>query len=143
MQAIRIARQNKSTLHVLHVYTQSQKPDADAISSAQEESPKSQIQIESLLDKRLREFLPPFGSEMSGLKVEIHPAGTQDEKDGIVEYAKSSNADLIVLYTSGQPEFKAKPKETTVERIVRETSYSVLAIKPEGFKYDIGGTTRK
>jgi nucleotide-binding universal stress UspA family protein len=141
-QAIRIARQEKSALHVLHVYKQAQKSDGgDA--SLQEGPPKSQQEIESLLNTRLSEFLPPFASEMSGLQVEIRPTETHDDKDGIIEFVKSANADLVVLWTSGQPEFKAKPKETTAERIVRETFYSVLTIKPENFKYDIGGTTRK
>ncbi|UCD30377.1 MAG: universal stress protein, partial [Planctomycetota bacterium] len=84
-----------------------------------------------------------FGSEMNGLKVEIHCAATGDEKTGIIEFVRSSAADLVILATSGRTELKGIPKATTTERIIRETSCTVLSIKPADFNYDVGGVTRK
>ena len=141
-QAIRIARQDRSSLDVLHVYGLPRET-ADEGAPTPEASPESQQQFENRLDGRLREFLPPFGPEMSGLTVEIHPAGTRDEKAGIVEFVRSSAPDLVVLGTCGRTELKGTPTATTAERIVREAPCSVLAIKPEDFRYDVGGAPRK
>ncbi len=141
-QAIRIARQDKSSLRVLHLYRLPGEAVHDGAPTPGA-SPESQQQFENRLDGHLRELLPPFGSEMSGLKVEIHPADTPDEKDGVIEFVRSSAADLVVLGTRGRPELKGTPSPTTAERIVRETPCSVLAIKPEDFKYDVGGASRR
>lgn len=141
-QAIRIARQDNSSLHVLHVYGLPPEIRHDGAPTP-EASPERRQQFENCLEGRLRKFLPPFGSEMSGLKVEIHPAGTRDEKAGIVEYVRSSAADLVVLATRGRTELEGTPKATTAEQLVREASCSVLAIKPADFKYDAQGAARR
>jgi len=74
-QAIRIARQDGSSLDVLHVYGLPGEAGEER-PPGPEAPPESQRQLENRLDGRLREFLPPFGSNMSGLKVAIHPVGT-------------------------------------------------------------------
>ena len=76
---------------------------------------------------------------MSGLKVETHFAKAGGEKAGVVEFIQSSGADLAVLATRGRTGLEAKPVATTAERVLREASCSVLALKKEEFKHDVVG----
>ena len=46
-------------------------------------------------------------------------------------------ADLVVVGTRGRTGMKAVLLGTVAERIVRESPCSVLAVKPDGFKYEI------
>ena len=59
------------------------------------------------------------------------------ESDGIVQFIGDSDADLVVVGTRGRTGMKAILLGTVAERIVRESPCSVLAVKPEDFKYDI------
>lgn len=138
-QAIRIARQDQSDLHVLHVYG----PHRETVDEGGATPAESPERLERVLGGRLRKFLPPFGSDMSGLKVEIHPVRTEDEKASVVELIRSLEANLVVLRTRGRPEPKGTPRATTAERIVREAPCSVLAVKPEDFVYEVGGASRR
>jgi len=56
---------------------------------------------------------------------------------------RSSAADLVVVGTRGRTQLKGKLEATTAERVVGEAPCSVLAIKPEDFKYEVGGASRK
>lgn len=57
---------------------------------------------------------------------------TGSATDGIVEYLREVNADLVVLGTRGRSGLKAFLLGTTAERLVHEAPCSVLTVKPAG-----------
>ena len=53
------------------------------------------------------------------------------------QYVEESSADLVVVGTRGRTGMRAILLGTVAERIVRESPCSVLAVKPDDFKYEI------
>jgi nucleotide-binding universal stress UspA family protein len=49
---------------------------------------------------------------------------------GIVEYATSTNADLVVIGTHGKSNLRYLLLGSTAERVLRHTGCSVLAVRP-------------
>ena len=60
-----------------------------------------------------------------------------DPTIGWVDFQKTSGADLLVLGTRGRTKLKRLLLGTIAESIVRESTCSLLAIKPAGFDYPL------
>ena len=56
---------------------------------------------------------------------------------GIIEFVRENDGDLVVLGTRGRTGVRALLMGTTAERIIRRCPCCVLAIKPQGFSYEI------
>lgn len=136
-QAIRVAKQDGARLDIVHVYA----PPWQALHYMRpttEASPKFQQQYKLNLQGCLDQFIKPFADDLAGLTVERHLIGsTQRPADAIVDFLKTREADLAVLGTRGRSGLLAWFMGSIAERIVRESPCSVLAIKPEGFQFDI------
>jgi universal stress protein E len=92
--------------------------------------------------KRQKERLEREASEMFGekypeLKVIGHVYTETKPSRGIVRFLGKENADLVVLGTRGRTGVRSLLMGTTAEKIVNHSPCSVLAIKPEGFHYEI------
>lgn len=132
-QAIRVAQQDGASLHVLHVFS----PPWKGASYVPKPSTDDQLQHADSLSERLQEAVQPFESEMRELQVDMNVIESARESDGIVRFVGESAADLVVVGTRGRTGMRAVLLGTVAEHIVRESPCSVLAVKPDGFKYDI------
>jgi len=130
-QAIRLARQEKSQLHLLHVYygpwhnLHYRAPTPQA-------SPDFQTQYMATLEMRLGDRLKD-AEDTQGLDVECELIENRSYGRGIVEYAKQKSADLIVLGTHGSTKLRYILLGCTAERVLKELPCSILAIKPPGY----------
>ncbi len=131
-QAIRVAQQDEATLHLLHVVS----APWEGASYVPQPSAEDQRSHSDALTDRIKLALEPFENEMHALKVETNIVENARESDGIIKFAGDTSADLVVVGTRGRTGMRAILLGTVAERIVRESPCSVLAVKPDGFKYD-------
>ncbi len=137
-QALRVAAQDDSQVHFLHVFTGSWGryalvPDAWEVDEAQAAEYRRGLEL------RLREFVGDVG------KRPVHFAVTEaaNHGHGIAEYARQVHADLVVLGTKGRSNLGYVLLGSTVERLLREIPCSALVVRPPaGQKTDsaTGGT---
>ena len=132
-QAIRVAQQDGASLHLLHVFS----PPWKRANYVPQPSPEDEQHHSDSLRERMQVALQPFESEIRELQVETKVAENARESDGIVKFIGDSAADLVVVGTRGRTGIRAVLLGTVAERIVRESPCSVLAVKPDDFKYDI------
>lgn len=135
-QAARVATQDGAALHVLHVFDapwhqlhyRAPTPEAD---------PHFQKQYRDGLERRLHAFADELGREIEYLKPTFALFDWQGHRSGIVEYANSVGAELIVLGTRGRTSFRDVFLGSTAEKALRDSKCSVLAVKPEGFSHPL------
>ncbi len=132
-QAIRVAQQDGALLHLLHVFSAASK----GTNYVPRPSTEDQQQLSESPSERMQRALQPFESEMRALQVKTHVVENAHESDGIVHFIEDSEADLVVVGTRGRTGMRAILFSTVAERIVRKSPCSVLAVKPDDFKYDI------
>ncbi len=132
-QAIRVAQQDGASLRLLHVFS----PPRKGANHVPRPSPEDQQHHSDSLSERMQVALQPFESEIRALQVETNVVDSVRESDGIVQFMADSAADLVVVGTRGRTGMRAILLGTVAERIVRESPCSVLAVKPDDFKYDI------
>ncbi len=132
-QAIRVAQQDGASLRLLHVFS----PPWKGASYVPQPSTADQQHHASSLSERMQNALEPFEAELQALQVETHVIENVRESDGIVQFIGDSATDLVVLGTRGRTGMRAILLGTVAERLVRESPCSVLAVKPDDFKYEI------
>jgi len=131
-QAIRVAQQDEASLHLLHVFS----PPWKEATYVPQPSPEDQHYHSDSLSDRMQLALEPFKGEIHALTVETNVVENARESNGIIQFVGDSSADLVVVGTRGRTGMRAILLGTVAERIVRESPCSVLAVKPDGFKYD-------
>lgn len=127
--AARLAVQDGSALHILHVFEAPWK-QLHYRAPTPEANPSFQQQYREGLERRLRAFGEELGKEMEYLKPTVAVFDASGHRSGIVEYAAGVKADLVVLGTRGRTNLRDALLGTTAERALRESTCSVLAIKP-------------
>lgn len=127
-EAIAFARRDGSELHVLHVYD-GPWHRLHYRAPTREASPAFQRQYMQRLQRLLDAFVEPFASELEGItclaRLHEHPS----HGCGIIEYAETRGADLIVVGTLGATNVRSMLLGSTAERVLRETMCSVLTIR--------------
>lgn len=129
-QAALVAMQDDAALHVLHVFDapwhhlhyRAPTPEAE---------PSFQRQYLDGLERRLATFASELGREISFLKPHFELFDCRGHRWGITEYAAKVGADLLVLGTRGRSNIRDVLMGTTAEKVLRGSTCSVLAVKPE------------
>lgn len=127
-RAARVASTYQSQLDLLHVYwgpwreLHFHAPTSDA-------SPEFRAQYTRQLQTHLERELEPHVAALAGLQVKAELLEAQSYGNAIVEYAKRSDADLMVLGTSHSA-LRYMFLGSTADRVLREVSCSVLAVRP-------------
>jgi nucleotide-binding universal stress UspA family protein len=129
-RAALVAARDDAELHVLHVFDapwrrlhyRAPSPLAP---------PHLQKQYRDALDRRLAEFVQPVSAANAQLRLRPVCHDTNSHRSGIVEYALSVAADLIVLGTRGQSNLRDIMLGSTAEKALSDSPCSVLAVKPE------------
>lgn len=125
VQALRVGMQDRSQVHFLHVFDGPWKR-LHYRAETPEASPNFQHRYRTLLEQRLKEFVgDPAGVDPC---FTVFDAGSY--VSGIAEYARQVKADRVVLGTKGRTNLKYMLLGSTVERLLREISCSVLTVKP-------------
>lgn len=124
--AIRIVAQDNATLHVLHVYQPSWKRLMARSAPAGFEA-----QFKETLMNQLTAFCAPKSPEVAWVKPKYSVVEASSHGAGITEFVKSSGADLVVLGTRGKTNLRDVVMGSTAERVVRDSTCSILAIKPQ------------
>ena len=124
--AVRIARAEASDLEVLHVFEgpwnrlHYRSPMLEATPTFQRE-----------YTDRLRGLLTSFVKSVAGdMAVKTELIEYPSHGRAIVDHIARVDADLVVIGTEGQVSLRHMFVGSTVERVLRETSCSVLAVKP-------------
>ncbi len=86
-----------------------------------------QTQYRDALLLRLRGVANSLGRPAPGPALHLHEHGSEGR--GIVEFARSAKADLVVLGTEGRTSLKDYVMGSTAERVIRKADSSVLAVR--------------
>jgi nucleotide-binding universal stress UspA family protein len=127
--AASVATRDGAELHVLHVFDAPWREFHYRAPTA-EADPHFVQQFRQGLDGRLRTFAGELGHEISFLKPVFAVVDHGGHRSGITEYAHRIGADLIVLGTRGHASLRELLLGSTAERALRDSSCSVLAIRP-------------
>ena len=127
MQAARVGHLDGSEVTAIHCY---QMPWDQARWGP---SPGNDLELEEdfrrVLQGRFEHELLPHAH---GHPVQLHARPHGNFGDGIVEYAKFTGSDLVVLGTSGRTALAYMLLGTTAEKVMRSVGCAVLAVKVPG-----------
>jgi nucleotide-binding universal stress UspA family protein len=124
-QALRVAAQDESQVHFLHVFTGSWGRYA-LVPDAWEVNEETAAQYRHALEQRLREFV----GDTPGRSARFAVIEAANHGHGIAEYARRVGADLVVLGTKGRSNLGYVLLGSTVERLLREIPCSALVVRP-------------
>ncbi|MCC6677215.1 MAG: universal stress protein [Phycisphaerales bacterium] len=129
----RIAVQDGAALHILHVYS----PPWEQLhyrSPTLEADPGIASGYRGALERRLREFSIPALPDPAYLKPSFILHDHPSHGPGVVEYARHTAADLVVMGTRGRANLRDFFMGSTAERVLASAPCSILAIKPQDFE---------
>lgn len=128
-QAIRVAAQDDSALHILHVFEDPWRglrlPD-----KVRNNLPDLAERYRGSVERHLRSFCEPQEHETGALRATFHAVQADSHGKGIVDFVRHQHCDLAVLGTRSKWNLRDLFWGPTAERVVREASCSVLTIKP-------------
>lgn len=130
-QAICVARKDDADLNIVHVYS----PPWEMLQykvPTREVPPELRDGYVSWLESQLTQLLAPLKTEIDGLNTTTNLVANLNQKTGIVDFVRSSGADLVLLSSHGHSGSKDTPMGMTAERIVRDVPCSVVVVKPRG-----------
>lgn len=125
--AARIAMQDGSALHVLHVFRSPWRENKLFMLPAV--NPDTQARFREILRGKVEALWAGLGDEFKYLKPRAEIIEHSSHGRGIVEYARRESADLIVLGTRGRTNLKEVLLGSTAERVIRSAGRSVLAVR--------------
>lgn len=128
-KAARLATQDSAKLHVVHVFYppwhvlhyRAPTPEAD---------PAFRKQYTEALRRRLEQFGQSIEPELAYLKPVYTLIDSSDHRYALPEYLVREHADLVVLGTRGHSNLRDFFIGSTAEKILRDVTCSVLAVRP-------------
>jgi len=93
-----------------------------------EAAPEFRRQYLNRLQGLLDAFVDAKSADLDGLECRTHLHEHQSYGRGIIDFATTHEADLIVLGTLGTSNLRSMLLGSTAERVLRETPCSVLAV---------------
>lgn len=137
-QAVRVAAQDGSALHILHVYTDPWR-GRSAGAQAKVDLTAFREAHRRAAEEQLRTFCEPMSHEIGALRAEHHAMLSPTHGEGIIAFVQRHGCDLAVLGTRAKWNLRDFLWGSTAERVVRECPSSVLTVKPAGFGDGAGG----
>ncbi len=124
-----IAKSDGASLHVLHVFKAPWR-ELHYRGPTPLVQPHEQQQYRDSLARRLSQHALEVTSNVPGISVQTACIDAEGHRSGIVEYAKSIGADLLVLGTRGRSNLRDMLLGSTAEKALETSTCSVLAVKP-------------
>ncbi|MFZ2874029.1 MAG: universal stress protein [Phycisphaerales bacterium] len=137
-RAAQYASRDGSMLHVLHVFSAPRY--GVHYSSPTPLAQPHQQQHRDSHQRSLQDFAAPVLNAHPGLRSSLAVFDHAGHRSGIVGFACSVSADLIVLGTRGRTNLRDVLLGSTAERALRDTPCSVLAVKPDGFTHPLAAS---
>lgn len=129
VQAIRVAMAERRPLDIINVY-----PPPWFTPRSKDLVGLQRAEHQRLARERLKIFLHGLASPLAELEVTEHVVEAEEVSSAVTP--RLGPQDLVVVGTRGRTDVgKELLLGSTAERIMRDTSASVLAIKPDGFDY--------
>ena len=128
-QAVATARGDGARFTLLHVYWGPWNRKAYGMESST--SPKLKQEYQAFMRARLTQESARHADDLIGILHCDQLIDTANHGEAIARHAKESMADLIVLGTRGRTTVHDLFVGSTAERVLRNTSSSLLAVKPE------------
>lgn len=127
--AMRLAAQDNAHVHAVHVY---RAPSSGFFfkPSGVDTSPEAQARHRDALRTKLEEFCRPDDPQVQWTSPRFELVANASHGAGLVEYAKQSGADLVVIGTRGKTNLREVLLGSTAERVLRQAGCSILAVKP-------------
>lgn len=129
----RIAVQDSAALHILHVFS----PPWEQLhyrAPTVEAKEGFGDAYRGALERRLREFSTPALPDAAYLKPTFVLYDSASHGPGVVDYARRTAADLVVMGTRGRANLRDFFMGSTAERVLASAPCSILAIKPQDFE---------
>jgi len=127
--AERLAAIDGSALHIIHVYAPPwqgwhlRKPRFDT-------SPAAAAKYREMLRTQLESFCRPERAENAWANPRYEVVEARTHGEGIVQHAKNTSADLVILGTRGKTNLRDVLMGSTAEHVVRDAQCSVLVVTP-------------
>jgi nucleotide-binding universal stress UspA family protein len=133
--ALHVAQQDGAALDCLHVYQ-------SALAMAMDyggfvttmPAPVLEEEGEHSWQMQLDDFLEPLLRKADGTIVQKMVVEQTNVRQGLLDFAKLSGADLVVLGTTGKGSLRHMLIGTTAEKIVQQAPCSLLVVKPDDFE---------
>lgn len=128
-QAIRVAAQDGSQLHVLHVHSEPRTLFGFNAKSAM--TPLDAAKERDRLREKVLAFCDGLGAEAVWAHARVLAIEAASHGRGIIDYAKGVDADLVVLGVRGRTNLRDLVLGSTAERVLRNARCSVLTVHPK------------
>lgn len=127
-QAIRIAAQDGSQLHVVHVHSEPRTLFGFNARSAM--TPLDAAKERDRLREKTLAFCEGLGAEAVWAHARVMAIEAPSHGRGIIDYASGVDADLVVLGVRGRTNLRDLVLGSTAERVLRNARCSVLTVHP-------------
>ncbi len=128
-QAIRVAAQDGSQLHVVHVHTEPRTLFGFNAKSAL--TPLDAAKERDRLREKVLAFCDGLGAEAVWAHARVLAIEASSHGRGIIDYATGVDADLVVLGVRGRTNLRDLVLGSTAERVLRNARCSVLTVHPK------------
>lgn len=129
-RAMRIAAQDGSQVHCVHVY-RAPWAGLHLRPSAMKDDPAAQARYREMLRAKLEAFCAPEAPEVTWAKPRFEVVESRGHGHGLAAYTRASGADLVVLGTRGKTNIRDLVLGSTAERVIREAPCSMLVARAE------------
>ncbi len=128
-QAIRVAAQDGSQLHVVHVHSEARTLFGFNAKSAM--TPLDAAKERDRLREKVLAFCDGLGAEAVWAHARVLAIEAASHGRGIIDYATGVDADLVVLGVRGRTNLRDLVLGSTAERVLRHARCSVLTVHPK------------
>ncbi len=127
-RAMRIAAQDGSQVHCVHVY-RAPWAGLHLRPAALKDDPTGQARYREMLRAKLEAFCAPKDPEVTWARPRFEVVESRGHGHGLAAYTRSSGADLVVLGTRGSTNVRDLLLGSTAERVIREAPCSMLVVR--------------
>lgn len=135
--ALAVAEQGTGKLELLHVYLSPILAASDSYGLGPILPAIDSSETQRILEKKLGDLADHYSNDFPDVEITATVREGVSIPATVIEHLDDIEADLVVLGTRGRTGLKSLLMGTTAEKLIHETPCSALAIKPEGFHYDI------
>ncbi len=137
-RALEIARQDGASVEFLHVLATPLVADGSNLGPGMFMTALDTEPIVESCEANLKTWVEELtGEDPVGVMVTCVVKEGISPSNVLIEHLSEGGADLAVLGTRGRTGLRSLLLGTTAERLIHEAPCSTLAIKPEGFRYEV------
>lgn len=133
--AAEMAFENKSLLHLVHVYQPNIKLSDSPLCPPEGEETISSYRARTALQKQLTELQHHITTKYPDLPVKTHLLQGRKTSKVLAKFIESKQVGLTTLGTRGRTGLRTLLMGTTAERILNDCPCSIFAVKPDNFNY--------